>query len=83
MVPPSGPAGVGVMGPPHMGPHNQQVYDFPTAGTEEEGGSKGKKKPRERKKPAVKEPKAAKSPKTPKGAKGKNAAQAAIGWFFV
>ena len=65
-VPPNG-AGV-VMGPPHMGPQNPQVYDFPMA--DDEGG-KGKKK-RERKKPAAKESKAAKSPKTPKASKGKN-----------
>lgn len=75
-MPPNG-AGA-VMGPPHMGPQNPQVYDFPMA--DDEAGAKGKKK-RERKKPAARETKTAKSPKTPKSTKGKNVAgQPFPGW---
>jgi len=73
MHPPSGAGpGMGMMGPPHMGPPNSQVYDFPTGDDDSASGGKGKKK-RETKKKAPKEPKPVKAPKTPKTPKGRAA----------
>lgn len=86
----AGGANLGSMGPPHMGPLNSQIYDFPPNTDDDLGGSTGKgKKKRETKKKEPKPPKTPKTPKTPKGAKGRGSAGSVgpssygSGWYFL